>query len=254
MLFTGYTTFWTNRNDRAFAAMMPPQTPSFTPAGFRAGMIGVLVLLPSVALYGIAFGIMAATAGLSTAESVLFSGIVYAGGAQMASLEAWTEPVTFAAVTLTTLAMNSRYLLLGAALQPRYGGLPPYLSYPTLFMMGDGNWMLQMREFERGRNDAAFLLGSGLVMWIVWLAATAAGHRFGVLLGDPERYGADFMLAAFFATMAVAFFRGAGRSLPLLVGVATAVGVERLLEGPWYILFGALAGSLVGAFRHVDPS
>jgi 4-azaleucine resistance transporter AzlC len=228
--------------------------PPFTLAGFRAGAAGVLVLIPSVALYGLAFGIMAATAGLSTVESVLFSGLVYAGGAQMASLQAWTEPVTFAAVALTTLAMNSRYLLLGAALRPHYAGLPAPLSYPSLFMMGDGNWALQMREYDEGRNDAAFMLGSGVVMWIAWVTATAAGHLFGGLLGNPERYGADFMLAAFFATMAVVFFREAGQTLSLLVAVGVAIVVERALAGPWYILLGALAGSLVGAFRRATPA
>jgi predicted branched-subunit amino acid permease len=58
------------------------------------------------------------------------------------------------------------------------------------------------------------------------------------------------MLAAFFATMAVAFFRNAREATPpLAVAIVTAIVVERLVAGPWYIFAGALAGSLAGAFR-----
>jgi predicted branched-subunit amino acid permease len=224
--------------------------PPFTRAGFRSGAVRGMVLVPSIAMYGVAFGIMASAAGLSTAEAMLFSGVVFAGGAQMASLQAWTNPVSFVAVMLTTLAMNSRYMLLGAALRPWYRGLSGLQSYASLFAMGDGNWVLAMREYEEGRRDAAFILGSGFVLWFLWVGTTAAGHVFGQLLGDPQRFGADFMLPAFFATMAAIFFRGAGQVVPLLVGIAVAVIVEKTVSGPWYILAGALAGSLVGALRH----
>jgi predicted branched-subunit amino acid permease len=169
----------------------------------------------------------------------------------MASLQAWADPVPIVAVCLTTLAMNARYLLLGATLRPWFGGLPGSRVYPSLFVLGDGNWALAMREYAQGRNDAAFLLGSGIVMWLTWVSATAAGHAFGAILGRPERFGIDFMLAAFFAAMAIDFYRTARGVLPLVVGVATAIVVERLVPGPWYILAGALAGSVAGALRHV---
>jgi len=225
----------------------------FTRAGFDAGMRGAAPLVPSVAMYAVAFGIMASSVGLTTAEAALLSGWVNAGGAQMASLQAWSDPVSLAAVCLTTLAMNARYLLLGATLRPWFEGLPAHQVYPSLFVMGDGNWALAMKEREEGRHDAAFLLGSGLVMWLVWVAGTAAGHAFGRVLGAPERLGLDFMLAAFFAAMAVAFFRTAKDISPLLVGILAAVLVDRLLPGPWSILAGALAGSVMGALRH-DPA
>lgn len=150
--------------------------------------------------------------------------------------------------------MNARYLLLGAALRPRFAGLPAYQAYPSLFVLGDGNWALALREHSAGRTDAAFLLGSGLVMWLVWVGSTAAGHLFGQVLGRPERFGFDFMLAAFFASMAVAFIRRARDMSPLIAGIATAIVVEQAVSGPWYILAGALAGSLVGAWRHADPA
>ena len=237
------------------AAMTTPRSrPPFAWRGFRAGLIGGLILTHGVTLFGAAVGVIASAAGLSVAEAVLMSGWVFSGSAQMATLQAWSDPLPLLAVCLTTLAMNARYLLLGAALRPWFAGLPAYQSYTSLFVLGDGNWALALRERAEGRDDAAYLAGSGALLWFVWAAATAAGSVFGQILGDPKRFGVDFMLAAFFATMAVAFFRQARGILPLIVGVVAAIIVERLVAGPWYILAGALAGSLAGAIRHDDPA
>jgi predicted branched-subunit amino acid permease len=201
-------------------------------------------------MYGAAFGVMAAAVGVTLWEAIALSGWVNAGGAQMATLQAWGDPVPLLAVCLTVLAINSRYLLLGAALRPWFAGLPAWQSYSSLFVLGDANWALALREHAEGRDDAAFLAGSGVVLWLIWMVTTAAGYAFGQALGDPRTFGVDFMVAAFFASMAVAFVRRAGDIAPLLVGVVAAIIIERTIPGPWYILGGALAGSLAGALRH----
>jgi predicted branched-subunit amino acid permease len=227
--------------------------PPFTRHGLRAGAIGAIPLMPTVAVYAVAFGVMAQATGLTASEAALLSGWVFAGGAQMASLQAWDTPVPILAVCLTTLAMNARYVLLSAALRPWFQGLPAHQSYGSLFVLGDGNWAIAMREREAGHIDAAYLMGSGAILWFIWVPMTAAGHLFGQVLGDPSRFGVDFILAAFFATLAVTFFHGVVSILPLLVGGVAAVVVGHLVEGPWYIFIGALAGSLAGVLR-VNPS
>jgi predicted branched-subunit amino acid permease len=216
--------------------------------GLAAGARDVTVLLPTVALYGVAFGVMAGTVGLTLGEAAFFSAWVYAGGAQMASLQGWDHPVPLLFVSLTTLAINARYVLMGATLRPRLPRRSPLATYAALFFMGDANWAMTMR-LERERCDGvAYLLGSGLAMWVVWLAGTMAGHGFGQVLGDPRVFGVDFMLAAFFAVTAVAFWEETRMARPLVVAVAVAIVAERLLPGPWYILWGALAGSLAGTW------
>lgn len=221
---------------------------TFSMNGLREGVLGVGVLLPGTLMFGMAFGVMAKAAGLGIWESMLLSAWVNAGGAQMATLQAWADPVPLLAVVLTTLAMNARYLLLGAALRPWFGGLPAGQSYPSLFVLGDANCAMGLRRHADGRSDAAFILGSGAVLWVVWVAATAAGHAFGQVLGDPRRLGIDFMLGAFFATMAAGWLERRGNWLPFGVGVASAIVIDRLLGAPWSILIGALLGAVFAAF------
>jgi 4-azaleucine resistance transporter AzlC len=226
--------------------------PTFTLAGLQSGALRIVAVLPTIAMYGIAFGMMAASARLTFAETVLFSATVYAGAAQMATLQAWADPVPLVAVVATTLGMNARYLLLGATLQPWLRALPARQLYPTLFVLGDSNWALALKERERGLDDAAFLLGSGLAMWATWVGTTAVGHAFGAVLRDPARYGVDFLLPAFFASMLVGFARRARDLAPFAVGAAVAIACERLAPGPWSLVAGAIAGSSIALFVRGD--
>lgn len=220
---------------------------SFTLDGLLQGVRGVGVLVPGCAMFGMAFGVMAKATGLGIWESMLLSAWVNAGGAQIATLQAWADPVPLLAVVLTTLAMNARYLLLGAALRPWFGRLPAGQTYPSLFVLGDANCAMGLRRHADGQSDAAFILGSGLVLWVVWVAGTAAGHAFGQVLGDPRRLGIDFMLGAFFATMAAGWLDRRSNLLPFAVGVACAIVIDRLFGAPWSILLGASMGTLVVA-------
>jgi len=231
------------------------QTPTFTWRGVIDGARKGILLSPGLITFGLVCGVLANAKGLSVFEIGLMSAWVYAGGAQMASLQVWADPVPVFVVVLTVLAMNVRYVLLSAALRPPFGALPWWQIYPALAIFGDGNWALTLREINNGsRPDAGFLFGSGLVMFIPWIASTVIGHLFGQVLGDPRKLGLDFMLAAFFAVFAVEFFRAARSAAPLIVAIIVAVAVEKLVPGPYYLFAGALAGSLVGAWQHVDQT
>ena len=226
------------------------QTPTFTWGGVVDGARKGILISPALLAFGVAVGVLAASKGLSVLEIALMSAWVYAGGAQMATLQIWAEPIPLLALVLTVLAMNARYILLSASLRPPFGTLPFWQIYPGLAIFGDGNWMLTMREInERHRPDAGFLLGSGLVMIVPWTASTVVGHLFGQVIGDPRRFGIDFLLAAFFAVMAVGFLGKARSIAPLVVAIAVAILVQKLVAGPWYLFAGALAGSLAGALR-----
>jgi 4-azaleucine resistance transporter AzlC len=234
---------------RSAAASVP-----FTWAGLRAGAAGIPAVAASVFAYGIAFGVLADQGGLGLAAALLMSGTVYAGSAQLVALQVWGSPVPLVAVWVASFAINARYLLMGAALRPWFAGLGRLRAYGSLFVMGDNNWALAMRERAAGRIDAAYLLGGGLVMYASWILGTGLGHGLGQFIGAPRRFGLDFMLSAFCTTMAVAMWRGRGDVWPLAAAALTALLTDRVLPGHWHVLAGGLAGSLVGAWRHGDAA
>ncbi len=222
---------------------------AFTSAGARAGMRMSVPLALSTLAFGLAFGALARETGLGFAEALLMSALVWAGTAQFAALEIGAAALPMLPVVAVTLAVNSRYMLLSAALRPWLSGLGTIKDYGVLALVADGNWALAMREFSAGRVDAGILVGSGALMYIAWLGGTGWGHVLGATIANPERWGLDFVATAFFVTILMAMEEGRASILPWTIAGVSATLTALLLPGHWYLLVGALAGSLAGALR-----
>ncbi|GHO86949.1 AzlC family ABC transporter permease [Dictyobacter formicarum] len=201
---------------------------------------------------GLVFGVLARQSHLSMLEVLLMSSFVNAGSAQLLVLHLWGLPPAFWPIVLTTGLVNLRMLLLGVSLSRWWRSLPPLKAYGTLFFLSDESWALTMGEFARGGRDAAFLLGSGLLMFVAWIGSTLLGCWLGAGIADPAAWGLDFAFTAVFLSLLVGLWKGKADILPWLVGAVVAVVSARLIAGNWYILLGALCGSIVGAIRHAD--
>jgi len=223
---------------------------TFDREGIRTGFLTCLPVALGVGGYGIAFGMLARRAGLSVAEATLMSATVIAGAAQIVAVELWAEPLPVATIVITTLAINLRYSLMGAALSPWLERLTPRQSYGSLLVMADENWALTMRELKSGSNRGAFLLGTGIAIWCCWVGATVVGATAGGVIGDPAQYGIDFVLAAVFVALAVDLWKGRSTLVPWLVALVTAIVAANVVPGQWYILLGGLAAATVEVIRY----
>jgi 4-azaleucine resistance transporter AzlC len=222
---------------------------TFTWRGALEGAKRCLPIEISGFTVGLVFGVLAGQAGLSAAESVLMSALVYSGAAQFVVIGLWAAPLPVASIVLTTLVVGLRHLLMGAALSPVFSRLGRLKAYGSVFFMADENWALTMSEFSKGRRDAAFLLGGGLAMFASWTTSTLIGRTVGGALRNPERWGLDFAFTAVFLALLVGMWRGRVDLLPWVVAALVAVAGHQFLPGQWYILLGGLAGSLAGAVR-----
>lgn len=224
---------------------------SFTWAGFRRGAAASPPLIFGGAPFGIVAGLAAQAHGLTLAEATLMSLIAFAGSAQIVALGAWSQPVNVATVNLTALTVNLRFLLMGPLLAPWFDMLRGWRRWVSLFFMIDHNWALSLKEIEQGRNDAAFLIGSGLPVWVGWAALTAIGHGLAAKLLLPPGHPLFFAALAVFITLLAPMWRGLRTDLaPWLVAAGVAFAVSRALPGTsWYIVAGALAGAACGVLR-----
>jgi 4-azaleucine resistance transporter AzlC len=221
----------------------------FSAAGVRTGFVRALPVALGVGGYGVVFGVLARDAGLAVTTAVAMSATVLAGAAQLVAVGVWDHPVPVVAVVGATLVVNLRYLLMGAALRPWLARLSPGRAYASLFFMADENWALTVEDLRSGSGRGAFLLGSGLAIWVCWVAATAVGAVAGGAVGRPEAYGLDFVLTAIFAALLVEFWDGRSRLAPWLAAAAAALVVDAAVPGRWDVLAGGLAASLTEVRR-----
>jgi len=182
--------------------------------------------------------------------SVFMSATLFAGMSQFAVLDLWHAPVPLATMALTVLAVNARLVMLGAALAPWLLKVPLAPRLAAVLLLNDSNFAYAMAARSRGDMDAGILFGSGVVMWVMWAASTAAGAVAGSWAGDMSRFGFDAVMITYFAAVVVGQWKGRGDLAPFAAAAVTAVAGAHLLAPGWHIIAGALAGGLVGVWRH----
>lgn len=224
---------------------------TFTVAGATRGARAMVPIVPGAIAFGLIYGFIAGEKGLTALEIGLTSMIVFAGASQLLALELWSEPLPIGTLVLSVLVINLRHMLMGPTLLPWLQRLPPWRAYASLYFLADEVWGASIVEMRRGGRDAAFLLGAGLTLYGFWVSSSVLGRAAGDLSPLVERWGLEFLTTAFFVALLAGFWRGRGDVLPWLAAGGIAVATELLLPGTWYIVLGALVGSLFGAWRQV---
>ncbi len=219
--------------------------------GFWLGARMMLTVIPSLGLFAVAVGTLSAQKGMGFGEFLLFQGFVFAGMSQLVALGFWEQSWSLAAlfgVMAVTFTINSRMILMGAALQPWLNDEPFWRKAFSLFFITDVNWIFGMRYHAQGGRDAGILIGSGVCSWIFWMAVGCAGYFAGSFISNPRIYGLDMFMPVFFVIMVTPLWKGRRETLSWGIAGIVAILLHRVSQGFSYIIFGALAGILVAAF------
>jgi predicted branched-subunit amino acid permease len=155
---------------------------------------------------------------------------------------------------VTILMLNARYLLYGAALRPWLGQASTAQTYSSLYLLGDGNWVLSMKAHADGETDAGFIFGSGIAAFLPWVAGTLIGSIANEWVADPHVFGLDFLLVAFCTALAAGLLKSRHDLLPAGAAVLAAVAVDRFASTGWTIVAAGLAAGLAAFLRTKDAA
>lgn len=219
----------------------------FARDGARRGAVAMLPLLPGVVAFGLLYGFFATQTGLTRLEVGLFSAFVFAGASQFLALELWQEPLPVVTLFISVVVLNLRHVLMGAAIMPWLRPVGGWRAHGSLYFMTDESWGVAMTEAQRGGRDAAYLVGAGATLWLFWVSSSLLGTVTGDVAPVIERFGLAFLTTVFFVVLLAGFWRSRADLLPWGTAAGVSVLTYELLPGTWYIVLGALAGSLVGA-------
>jgi 4-azaleucine resistance transporter AzlC len=196
---------------------------------------------------GLAAGVVERAAGMSYAEVLLISTVLYAGSAQfvVASLLSLASPA--AAIVLTVFLVNLRHMLLSAALAPALRHAPAWKNALIGLQLTDETFVIAA---GRARLSPAWMAGLNLAAWTTWALANLAGAALSGSVGDTRVLA--FALPCMFAgllVLQVASFP-ALRS-PVLVAVGSAgfaLLAQMKFPGPAVIIIATVAGATLGLF------
>lgn len=204
------------------------------------------VLALFVLPFGMAYGVAATEAGITPAQAVLMSALVFTAIVQFAAIDFLSAPVAFFSLGLVALALSGRHVVMSAALSKSINELPIGQRLLTLAFLSDANFAEAQVRAQNGRADPGLVLGGGLVLWIAWLIGTAIGAYAGNLLGDTDAYGFGAVLLTFFAATLLQMARQSrGMVLPVLIAMIVGVVTLPLLPMGWNILLAAPIGGVI---------
>lgn len=221
---------------------------SFTRAGLARGFRAAFPLGFGMVPFGLVTGLLCANQGLSAAEALLMSGLVFAGSSQIVALETWNMAAPVLGAVTAALIVNLRFALIGPAIAPWLAATPPRFRWLSIGTLVDHAFALSVIEMRAGRNDAAFLPGAAAGLWVWWMASTLAGHLAAGVMALPPGHPLFFAAPACFVALLVPLWRGVrADALPWLCAAVAALLTAQALPGAWHIAVGGIVGAIAGA-------
>ncbi len=205
------------------------------------GLRDIAPVMLATVPFGLVFGALATKEGLSISESLLMSGLVYAGSSQFVALEFWAHPLPFWTILFSVLAVNLRHVLYSAALGRKMGHWSPAARLSGFALLVDPTFAIA--DLKGGpRLSAAYYFGLSLPLYLNWIVMAALGAIFGSLIRRPEALGLDFVVTAYFIYLVVGFRQRPNAFAIVLASSAGSILVYFSAGPPWHIAGGAVAG------------
>jgi 4-azaleucine resistance transporter AzlC len=219
---------------------------------FSSAVKDISPLALGVAIYGLAFGLLAAQANMSELQVGLMGTFVFAGASQILAVERLVAGAGATAAVVAAIAINLRMLLVTASIRDVYKNRPIWQLILGAHMTTDENWALMLATRAKGRNVGYwYLVGGGACLFFTWVAATTCGVLFATSIPEPKALGMDFAFTAAFIAIACTLWRGKSDLLPWLVSIVT-VAIALLtgwLDSSWALILGGCAGALTAGLQ-----
>jgi 4-azaleucine resistance transporter AzlC len=211
---------------------------------FVAGFKDTFPLVVGAIPFGIIFGALAVTAGISPVGTMAMSALVFAGSAQFIAAGLVANGATIAVIVLTTFVVNLRHMLYAASLAPHMKYLPQRWLAPLGFWLTDESFVVVISRYnepDRSPFKHWYFLGSAVFMYTNWQLCTFVGLKAGQAIPDPMSWGLDFALVVTFIGMLVPFVK----SRASLVATAVAGG-SAILASELPNQLGLIVAALLG--------
>jgi 4-azaleucine resistance transporter AzlC len=215
---------------------------------FFSGFRDTFPLMLGAFPFGMIYGALAITAGLSKGATMAMSALVFAGSAQFIAVGLVAAHAPVAIIILTTFIVNLRHMLYSATLLPYLKNLPQEWRVALAFWLTDETFAVTVHRYQR--KDALtfahwYQLGSSVAMYLNWQFWTFVGMALGDRIPEASDWGLDVAMPVTFIAMIIPFVR----SWPMGICVFTAGSAALLtLSLPYRlgIMVSAFAGIAAG--------
>lgn len=220
------------------------------PALFFQGVKDTFPLIVGAIPFGIIFGTLSDTAGLSPWATMAMSTFVFAGSSQFVALSLVAAQTAWPMVVLTTFVVNLRHMLYSATLIPHYKEFNGIWKAVLAFGLTDETFAVVTNRLSRiddGSGRVYYHLGSMLFMYLNWNFCTFIGITAGKAFPEISKWGLDFAMPATFIGIVIPYLV----TKPMWAAVVSAGVVSIFAAGLPHklgLMVAAVVGVSVGLF------
>lgn len=178
--------------------MSGPQSPDDTRNGvlLEAGAIAL-----TTGAYGVSFGALSITSGLTLWQTVALSALMFTGASQFALVSVLAAGGAAGAAVASSALLGLRNLFYGARmgqiLQPSGA-----LTLPAAQLTIDESTAMALAHYDRPvQRHALAFWSTGIGVFVLWNLGTLAGALGASAIGDPTRWGLDAAVPAAFLAL-----------------------------------------------------
>lgn len=210
---------------------------------FLRGMKESLPIVLGFIPFALVLGAQAVSKGFTAFSVFLMTGLNFGGGSEFTAVHLWTSPPNIALIVLMSILVNSRHILMSAALAPYVAHLPKRKVIPALFFMCDESWAMALSDAKKNKElNLAYYLGLASCLYFTWIIFTTLGAILGPKIGNLEQFGFDMAFTAVFLVLLKGMWKNFNACKPWFVSLAVAALTYSFIPGAWYVLTGALSG------------
>lgn len=188
----------------------------------KAAGVGV-----AVGTYGVSFGALGTTSGLSVVQTCALSVLAFTGASQFALVGVLGGGGSALAGTLTALLLGSRNALYGLRLAPTLQ-VRGSRRLVAAHLVIDETTAMTIAQDDAGASRLAFW-ATGLAVFSLWNLATALGAMGATALGDPKKLGLDAAVGAAFLGLLWPRLKGRSAWVTALMAAAVAMALTPVL-------------------------
>ena len=210
------------------------------------GLRAMTPLLLAVFPFGLVLGVTAASSAVGGALGIATSPIIFAGAAQLVTIQLFDTNTSVFVVIVTALVVNSRHLMYSAAMAPHFSEWPRRSRLLLPYLLTDQAFALSILRYETTDDPLYkrwFYLGTGLGLWLPWQLATIAGVVVGAQI--PESLGLGFAIPLVFLVLLIPVVQTRPGLVAAVVGAIVAVVASGAPYGLGLVI-GAIAGVVAG--------
>ncbi|MFN3738406.1 AzlC family ABC transporter permease [Hydrogenophaga sp.] len=211
-----------------------------------------------ISAWGLMTGVAMVKSGLSVAEALLMTFIVYAGSAQLAAVPMMVSGAPLWVILAAAFCVNLRFVVFSAHLRPYLMHLPRWQRLVSGYVTGDLSYVFFARRYPKPgqtpdelARQQAYLMGNCAVNYVGWMTASVVG----VVLANaiPTEWGLGF--AGILALLGVLCSLATSRLRVLSAGVAGAAAVAAWALPLKLNILVAIASAVAVCLviEHLDP-